>query len=424
MEKKSSQITDHPIERSYSLEVAERTLTKELDKLGYHYEFQLVGEFVFNSRCTITNKKNGVLLASGNGKGELIASRVGSLFEATEHLFSHYNFFNSQIVTYLDSLDFCRDNIMCETLPLAILKNARNTKMPFLEYKEVNGTKSCLYPLGLSCPSYIDTLLKDINLRKNDSFNYERLEHYSSNSGTAIGMNSDEAIIHGLLENIERSSLSKFLTRTFLLKKEKQLRVINPLTLPHNISDVFGQIEKELASRVLIFEMPNKFGIPAYCSWMEQHEFKIGFAGYGCSLSVEHAILRSLYELAQYFLLSTRIYGFSWLKSLDEDTLSQLKALPFHQDCAKFDLGLKCKELGYKLIDYENLAKLEFSSVPKEYLTQLTDIIYSKGEIPYASELNVIGNGINIHHTFITGEDRFFTVRNGKSSFPISLVDN
>lgn len=419
----SNPMTINPLERSYSLQVAEAALMSELDNLGYHYEFQLAGEFVHTCKCTITDKSSGNFLASGNGKGELIASRVGSLFEATEHLFSHYDFINSEKITYSDSLDFCRDNAMCDILPLAIFKDAKNARIPFLEYKAVNGLESCFYPLALSCPSYIDSLLENGNLKEKDSFNYVRLEHYSSNSGTAIGMNSEEAIIHGLLENIERSSLSKFLTKTFLLNEGEQLRIVNPLTLPLNISAVFSRIKKELGRKVFIFEMPNKFGIHAYCSWMEQYEFKIGIAGYGCSLSIEHAILRSLYELAQICLLSKHIHGFDWLKTLDKDTLSQLEGLPFHQDCAKFNLGSKCKELGYELINFEDLAKVRFSKNPITYLSQLTDIIYSNGEVPFASELNIIGNGINITHSFITGEDRFFNVRSGKSTFPISLAN-
>lgn len=413
-----------PIERSYSLLFAEAALIKELDNLGYHHEFQLAGEFVYTCRCIITDKKNGNILAAGNGKGELIASRVGSLFEATEHLFSHYNFINSNKITYSGISDFCQDNVLCDKLPLAILKNTDNVKIPFLKYKAVNGHNTCLYPLALSSPSYLDLLLVSDDLRQKDLFNYERFEHYSSNSGTAIGMNSEEAIIHGLLENIERSSMSKFLINVFLLNGENCLRVINPLTLPDNIIDVFNRVEKELDTKVFIFEMPNKFGVPAYCSWMEQSDFKVGIAGYGCSLSLDHAILRSLYEVAQYFLLGEHIYGHDWLKKLDEDILSALEGLPLHQDCAKFNLREKCKELGYELIGYETLEKLKFSQNPKEYLAQLTNIIYTSGEVPFASELNLVGSNINISHTFITGEDRFFTVRLGKAAFPISLENN
>ena len=116
-------------------------------------------------------------------------------------------------------------------------------------------------------------------------------------------------MIHGLLENIERTSLSFFLTNTFLLKKKNWLRVLDPSTLPDGLSDVLRRTELELDGKIMVFEMPNKFGIPAFCSWMEQGEFSVGFAGYGCSLSSEHAALRSVYELAQYFLLANISLG-------------------------------------------------------------------------------------------------------------------
>jgi ribosomal protein S12 methylthiotransferase accessory factor len=419
-----SSLTTNPIERSYSLQFAEAALTSELDKLGYTYEFKIVGEFIYTAQCIIKDKKSGLSMASGNGKGELIESRVGSLFEATEHLFSGYEFIKSDKIKYLRSLDFCRENNMCDALPLAIIREEKNATLPFLEYKAVNGIKTCFYPLALSCPSYFDSLIENGDLREMDSFNYKRLENYSNNSGTAIGMNSEEAIIHGLLEGIERTSLSEFLAKIFLLNDGKYLRVINNITLPDNIKDVVSRTEKELSSTVFIFEMPNKFGIPAYCTWMEQYDYNIGIVGYGCSLSVEHAILRSLYEVAQFYLLTKHIHGFDWLKTTSEGHLTQLEGLPFHQDCAKFNLGIKCKALGFDLINYNDLAQPQFSKDPKVYLSQLTDIIYANGEIPFASELNIIGGGISITHTFITGEDRFFNVKNGRSAFPVSLEAN
>lgn len=414
---------DNPIERSYSLLAAEATLTGELDKLGYNYKFQMAGNDVYTCKCTITQKESGIFLAAGNGKGEQLASRVGSLFEATEHLFSHNDSVDPGKLTYLDSSEFCQGNNMCDTLPLATLKGNKNSQIPFLEYKAVNGQSNCLYPLALVCPSYIDSFIENHEPKRGDSLIYQRLEQYSSNSGTAIGMNAEEAIIHGLLESVERTSLSVFLAKTFLLRAENNLRVIDPITLPSKLIDVFIRTEKELGNKILIFEMPNKFGIPAYCSWLEQYSYKVGFAGYGCSLSIENAILRSINELAQYYLLSKHLHGFEWLKKLDVATLAQLEGLPLHQDCAKFDLGSKCKEQGYELLRYSDQADHKFSKNPVEYLGQLTDIIYSSGEVPFTSVLHVLGNGINISHSFVTGEDRFFNVRSGKSTFPMSLAN-
>ena len=73
------------------LQDAEAALLQELEALGLHPEIEIAGEFTHAAKCTITEKGTGKFLASGNGKGELTASRVGSLFEATEHLLSHYH---------------------------------------------------------------------------------------------------------------------------------------------------------------------------------------------------------------------------------------------------------------------------------------------------------------------------------------------
>ncbi|MES2595071.1 MAG: YcaO-like family protein [Verrucomicrobiota bacterium] len=412
-----------PIERSYSLQDAEAALLKELEALGLNHDIEIAGESILTAKCTLSDKKTGRFLASGNGKGELIASRAGSLFEATEHLLSKYHSLDPDKIFYMNSLDYCRDNPMCDQLPLVLLKSGESADIPFLKHHAVNGRQTCFYPLALTCPEYIDLQLLDGDLRRRDSFNYGRLEHYSTNSGTAIGMNAEEAMIHGLLEGIERTSLSKFLADTFLKNKKNCLRMVNPLTMPSHIRDVLDRLEEEISSRILVFEMPNKFGVPAYVSWMEQYEFKIGIAGYGCSLSVEHAILRCLYELSQYYLLSKHIFGFDWLKSKSEAIQTRLKGLPLHQDCAVFDMGWKCRTLGCKTVDYENLPTVPFDHDTKKYLAQLTTLIYENGEVPYANELRVLGNGITVAHTFITGEDRFFNVKNCKSTFPASLKD-
>lgn len=417
-------MADIPIERSYSLQDAEAALLNEFANLGFSHDVEVVGEFTHAAKCIIRDEGTGGFLASGNGKGESTESRVGSMFEATEHLLSKYHAIDPDKLFYMDSLDFCQNNPMCDQLPLVLLKSAKNAEIPFLRHHAVNGNQVCFYPLALVCPEYIDLQCDSGgDLRRRDSFDYGRLEQYSTNSGTAIGMNAEEAIIHGLLEGIERTSLSKFLIDTFLNNSQNHLRVVNRLTLPPYISDVADRLEKEISSRVLIFEMPNKFGVPAYVSWMEQYDFIIGIAGYGCSLSAEHAILRCLFELSQYYLLSKHIFGFDWLRSKSEAVHLQLEGLPLHQECAVFDMGLKCRTIGCKSVDWKAASSFQFSASPKEYLSQLTAAIYENGEVPYASELKVLNNGITVTHTFITGEDRFFNVKNGKSTFPASFED-
>jgi ribosomal protein S12 methylthiotransferase accessory factor len=411
-----------PLERSYTLEAAEASLLTVLGELGFICEFEFAGDLIHTCRCIISHQGNDNLSASGNGKGEKIASRVGSLFEAAEHLFSRYESIDPGKLVFLGTAEYCLDNTLCETLPLVLLKGPGNPQVPFLQYNAVNRPQRCFYPLALSCPSYLDRLSETVASAKIDGFSYHRLEHYSSNSGTAIGMNREEAIIHGLLENIERTSLSKFLVQTFLLNKPNHLKVIDCLTLPPDLVDLHNRIETESGCKVLIFEMPNKFGIPAYCSWMEQDVFKVGVAGYGCSLSIDHAISRSLYEVAQYFLLGNHIHGVDWMRNSDEQVLSSLKALPFYQDCAKFNLIQKCKELGFELTNYSDLPRLKFDENLDGYLSQLTNLIYLTGEVPFASEVSRIGCDIHVVHTFVTGEDRFFNVINGKSPFPTTLA--
>ena len=82
-----------------------------------------------------------------------------------------------------------------------------------------------------------------------------------------------------------------------------------------------------------------------------------------------------------------------------QKTLSPLEGLSFHQECAKFDLGLKCSELGYEVVNFDDLDRIKVGeNFTQQYLSQLTDIIYANGEVPFASVLNVIENGIHVTH--------------------------
>src|SRR5689334_22452152 len=98
-------MTGIPIERSFSLQDAEAALLKELGNLGLNHDIEIAGELIHVAKCTISEKKSGQFLASGNGKGELNASRVGSLFEAAEHLLSTFRSIDPDKILYMNSLD-------------------------------------------------------------------------------------------------------------------------------------------------------------------------------------------------------------------------------------------------------------------------------------------------------------------------------
>lgn len=406
-----------PFERDYTLEEAFKELEAQLIKHDIKYKLDIVGEQIKTVQCSLFDR-HGKFIAFGNGKGEIESAKIGSIFEATEHLFSDFNSIPTEKLTYQNSLIFYNSSNQSGKLPIELLNTPESSSIPLIPYYSVNGKETCLYPLALICPDYLECLKTNKNLSNKDKFDYSRIENYSTNSGTAIGMNKSETIIHSLLENIERYTLSEFISNTFLLRIENNLEIIDNFSLPNSIVNVLSRIQKEIKESITIFRMPNKYGVPTFCSWTSPSNFKLGIAGYGCSLSREHAMLRSLYELAQTFLLDKYIYGLQSREDYENIILTNLKHSKFHLDCAKFNLNKLQHEIGFKTIRFDEITKMDYAQTTAQYLNKLTDIIHSKGETPFACELNNFGENIKIINTFITNEDRFFNVLVGKNTFP------
>lgn len=411
-----------PLERSVSLAEAEASIKKAVLRAGLSIQIDLVGRNVHAARCRLFDESSGTTIATGFGKGPIAASTVGSLFEAAEHLFSKHTYIDSNKIRYLEASEFCLGYPTLNTLPLALLRETPHSCLPFLSYEEIGGNKKHVLPLALSSPGYLDALHTDAELRNRDSFDYCRFEHYSSNSGIAIGMNSTEATIHGLLESMERDSTSRFMVQALILKQKSALRIVDRQTIPPPLGNLVKMVERELGGQIKIFQLPNRFGVPTFCSWVDQREFRLGVAGYGCSLCCDNAISRSLYELAQCHLIGKHFHGRQWLREQDNRVAEQLNGLPLHLRCAEFDLGKCCDEIGFELLNYADLESIDNSGSLNDYLDRLSGRIRSAGEGSFVAAITNIGDGIAINHIFTTHEDRFFNVRHGKPIFPHSLI--
>lgn len=412
-----------PLERSATLGEAEASIRRALLESGLSAQIDVAGNHVRAARCVLLD--SGTPVATGFGKGEPTACRVGSLFEAAEHLYGRHSHIGSDRIAYLEAQDFCHQTRFADGLPLALLHDSPEARLPFLRYREIGGTGQHFLPLALSSPGYLDAIEADPDLRGEDTFDYTRFEHYSSNSGVAIGVNRTEAAIHGLLESLERDALSRFMVQAFVLRDPESIRIIDRGSLPTKLATLAHNVEEEVGNPLEILELKNRANVPTFCAWLEQKSFRLGVAGYGCSLSVGHAVGRSLYELAQCHLIGTEFHGRAWLKACDTQVFSQLRTLPLHQACAEFDLRAQCNEIGFKLVSYADLQAPDYTTSAEGYLGHLVRSIRAAGQLPLVADLTTIGQDqISVSHSFTTNEDRFFNVRHGKPIFPQSLLES
>jgi ribosomal protein S12 methylthiotransferase accessory factor len=407
---------DIPIERSVEIVEARKKLEDTLRNYGIEWNIEVTGQYAYTAKCILYDG-SGRFLDYGYGKGNIVASTTGALFEAVEHWFSHFPNSCKDNVCYRESLEFIEQTMFADHLPISIIKDSQNGIMAFREYNQIGCDEQVVYPVALSSPRYIDDLYVNQSKYLPDCFDYTKIERYCSNSGVAIGSNELEATIHGLLEAVERHSLSTFLVEAFLKKRKSSLRLVNLNSLPEGLLALANNVEKEVKHKILLFELENDFGVPVFCSALQSSHFVIEITGYGCSLSREHAAYRSLHELTQCY------HAAAWFHPEEFDTkartiLSKFHKYSFHQRCAAMKLAEWCAEIGFLQIDFCETTNADFSDELSSYLLELTEKIESTGKRVYSSIVKQLAGGQVIAHNFIEAQDHFFCVTDGCFVFP------
>lgn len=409
-----------PLERSISHHEAQQRLRKLFCSMGINFDLEVVGEDLKTVKCTLTDKA-GEYLDFGYGKGDLDSSTTGAMFEAAEHWLSQYSNSDNSLVTNFSTNSFFKNTNLKDIIPLSLLNNHPNSVLPFRLYIRVCGFEESYYPLALSNPKYIDDLIE--NNQYFDNFNYKELERYSTNSGVAIGSNEVEAVIHGLLEAIERDCFSNFLVNAFLFRNKSYIRLIDNKSLPKEQYSTLLNAKKETGHEICIFEFKNKYNIPVFCSSLKGSSFNIEITGYGCSLSRDHAFHRSIIELVQCYHASTQFHPESVAKRT-KFVLSKLKDYNFHLQCAKLKIYEQTKVLSVAQIKYSETEDQDFVMPLDKYLESIVDKIEKCGDRAFYSKLFGGGDEISVCHSFIDGQDSFFLVTEGCLVFPNKLIDN
>lgn len=408
-----------PLERSFSIpEALERTKSL-LTELALAAQLDFAGDLVITTKCILTTGL-GEFVNFGYGKGPKQTSIAGAVYEAIEHHALQVESLLEANLTYEHSRTFIETTPLELTRPLRVLAESSPGVLPFRTYSEIGGSDVVLYPFALSNPRYLDELASGDLKNPSDSFGYAHLERYCTNNGVAIGGTEIEAQIHGLLEVVERHSLSQFLVQVFLKQDTKSMRLLAVESLPDELRDLYLKVEAEVKGRVLLVEIQNTFGIPCFCASIENGIFPLEVAGFGCSLSRQHALSRAMHELVQCYHV-TAVFHPESVESRDIAVLAGLKPYPMHHMCAQMKLGKFCQEKGSLSINYSAAADQEHTLDPNKYLSRLISLLKSKGVRAYWSRIRTFSGGVHVGHCFIDGQDHFYCVTEGSLVFPNTL---
>jgi len=382
------------IERALSLDDANALIERELQRLNLTAVLQPFrhGDFC-NYQCRLYFRETEALASIGFGKGTPEEANLGAKFEALEHYTStlshvdidyHYRSFAE--------LQAQGCQIVASSMPLQILNESQyqQQKLPWLEYTHYRDTNDRVFsPVASVNPMYL--LSQKIS---GDDFPYDEIYMQGTNNGVAIGCDRNEALIHAVSECIERDAFSFLLADNFLLKRRKALRVVDVTTMSAHNQALLQRITDELKLSATVLFMPNIFGVPSFCTCIQDQQFFAPLCGFGASLNAEYALHRSIYECIE--LLN--FYGVHVAEE-SQDALRTFAKIPALLDCVHFDVQRLIADDNFTAVDFASLTSYTSSDL-QTYLEELLDRVFNVGFSVYEKAIYQ-SDGIYTAHALI-----------------------
>jgi ribosomal protein S12 methylthiotransferase accessory factor len=207
-------------ERSISPNKAYQAALEKCSELGIQVNFQKYGAKINSWNCDIL--KNGNFITNGRGKGIGIQSKTSALFEAIEHFVyeneDHSLLYCSELGS--ESLDSVLLNGASPDFSLIL--GGRPSKFSRIPMRSFGSIDRVLYsPAFLFYPNFVSS-----HKEENEIISHYGLLRYSTNNGTASGIDVAEAGLHALLETVERDAIGIEMLRTVISKEPLPVRQI------------------------------------------------------------------------------------------------------------------------------------------------------------------------------------------------------
>ncbi|MBK8161372.1 MAG: YcaO-like family protein [Rhodospirillaceae bacterium] len=229
----------------------------------------------------------GEPVAHGIGKGQCCDALTGAYFEALEHYALDLAAADATAPkTFKSSMALTRDPALTGDRAISLFAESEDIDLAVRRFTAIAGTDNILYPEFLINPRCMT-----------GGTSFHGVERYSSNSGTAIGLGNDEAVLHGINEVIERDLLSRMLASGTFLERIP-VGLIDPATLPLDMQRAFEAtckiVDSELA--LLLISQPDE--LPTFVALvMSEDDHPVW--GAGTALCGLRAAQRAIDECAQ-----------------------------------------------------------------------------------------------------------------------------
>ena len=339
---------------------------------------------------------NSQLVASGAGKGP--ESLIGALAESLEHLIA-----GQPIVLGITT---CHCKAVAAQAPARIdglLFNCSQIKEPLecLTLTTLDKKEKLLVPHALLCPA----IAKNKHPKGNSHLNF--LARYSSNSGMAFGCTEDEALLHGILEVIERHILSLFYMA--ICKIGPPINLYSPSTSLLAMALHNNPYAIKSAQRLQIVVIKDFLGVYFAAAFPRAGagDLHIASVGSGCSLDVNVALQRAVTEQFQ----ANELYD-SAGEELDKKTLELLSSSEKLKPLIEFS---SIKNLRLPLIKHQHK---QFSASVPHQLQILQNSLSNDGKKIFFRTLAKFANDCNVIQIYIPSLERFNIIRSGNLVAP------
>jgi ribosomal protein S12 methylthiotransferase accessory factor len=115
-----------------------------------------------------------------------------------------------------------------------------------------------------------------------------------TSNGLATGNTVADAVLHGLVEVIERDSVASYLARP-----QRERRYVDPATCRHPAARRTFEALRAADCTVLVRDITGRIGLPCYAAVVWSPDVPISCGGYGCHVDRGIAIGRAMAEATQ-----------------------------------------------------------------------------------------------------------------------------
>lgn len=265
-----------------------------LEEAGLRCHFEKLGAPIPSIKCILKDGHTDV--GSGLGKGLGTQAYASALFEAIEH----YAWFRDSpsIMTLPEPIDFDgRDKGLSGCSPdLELICGREEVHFSRVAMKPVGHSgQSINYPFFLTHPFWHAT-----HASEKESIGRFALRRYSTNSGTASGVSAADALLHGLLEAVERDAIGIELLRVVVSKSPAPARRVLAENIFRGFAETVCEVERDGIEFLASWDFTAKdICVPvALVGVIDKQDGRVSF-GTGASLLAEYAFERALLEAVQ-----------------------------------------------------------------------------------------------------------------------------